>query len=527
MDFSKISDEELDRFLQQAQPQPQAAPQPPLDFGQMSDADLDAFLQRSAPKPQAQPEGAVPAQPIQGPPNPADQPWYAKLGGAADDMARIIANGATLGLADRFAGMASGSGYDAERAATEAARQRAGTAAIAGDVIGMAGPATVAQNLGARAVGAIAPNVAANAGLGMRTAGQAAVGAGLGGTEAAVKGEDIGRGALIGAGAGMLGNLVGEGVSAGVAKAAGLASTKPAIPSADQLTAAKGAAYDAAEKAGVVYTPDAMRALGTRLQRDFAEYGFDPALQPRAAAALNRVMQDAESNVTLKGLDTVRKVASGAYEPGNKTSNALAKKVIDGIDDLIANPQPGQVLMGDAAAGGAAIKQARDLASRLAKSDQLDYAVKKADLRAASTGSGGNADNAIRQNVRGLLEKSRGLTPDEKSAMETVVRGTPSQNALRLAGKLSPAGNGLMAALGIGATAVNPMMAIPAGVGMGAKVLADRATGKNVEKLAELIRAGGSRSAIEAPKNAVQRLTETERQTLINALMSAGISAAP
>lgn len=521
MDLSNVPLDELMRLREAARaqggPPPDQPPAPAFNLSEMPLEQLMALREQVASQ-----QG-----PVQGPPMPPEQPWYSKLGAAADDMARIVANGATLGLADRFAGWAGGKGYDAERAATEAARQRAGTAAIAGDVIGMAGPAGVASNLGARAVGAVAPNMVANAGLGMRTVGQAAVGSGLAGTEAAVKGEDIGRAMGIGALSGAVGNVVGEGLSAGLSKAAGLANPKPVIPSAEQLTAAKSAAYDAAEKAGVVYTPDAMRALGNRLQKDFAEFGFDPALQPRAAAALNRVMQEAENNVTLKGLDTVRKVASGAYEPGNKANNALVQKVIQGIDDLIANPQQGQVLMGDAAAGGAAIKQARDLASRLAKSEALDRAVQKADLRAASTGSGGNVDNAIRQNVRGLLEKQRGLTPDEMAAMETVVRGTPAQNALRLAGKLSPSGNGLMAALGVGATAVNPMMAIPAGLGLGAKTLADKTTGSNVQKLAELIRAGGSRSAVEAPKNAVQRLTEAERQTLIRALMNTGIAVAP
>jgi hypothetical protein len=48
MDFSKLSDEELDKFI--AQSKPNTAPQAPLNFEQMSDADLDAFLQKNAPQ---------------------------------------------------------------------------------------------------------------------------------------------------------------------------------------------------------------------------------------------------------------------------------------------------------------------------------------------------------------------------------------------------------------------------------------------------------------------------------------------
>ena len=34
----------------------------------------------------------------------AEQPWYGKLGQAADDIARIAANGLTFGYADKIAG---------------------------------------------------------------------------------------------------------------------------------------------------------------------------------------------------------------------------------------------------------------------------------------------------------------------------------------------------------------------------------------------------------------------------------------
>lgn len=124
----------------------------------------------------------------------------------------------------------------------------------------------------------------------------------------------------------------------------------------------------------------------------------------------------------------------------------------------------------------------------------LDTAIEKAERRAASTGSGGNLDNAIRQNVRGILDnprKSRGLTDAERQAAERVVRGGPVQNTLRLAGKLSPQGNGLMAALGIGGTMVNPAIGGLALGGMAAKSTADRMTRKNVERLSQVIRAGG------------------------------------
>ncbi|MNE17816.1 hypothetical protein D3C80_1108110 [compost metagenome] len=87
------------------------------------------------------------------------------------------------------------------------------------------------------------------------------------------------------------------------------------------------------------------------------------------------------------------------------------------------------------------------------------------------------------------------MTKAEKAAAERVVRGTKGQNALRLAGKLSPQGNGLMAALGVGGAMTNPLLGIPSLVGVGAKSIADRATVKNADKLSEIIRSGGFTAA--------------------------------
>jgi hypothetical protein len=71
------------------------------------------------------------------------------------------------------------------------------------------------------------------------------------------------------------------------------------------------------------------------------------------------------------------------------------------------------------------------------------------------------------------------------------VRGGAGQNTLRLIGKLSPQGNGLMAALGLGATVANPVMAAAPAAGLMAKSIADRITPANVARLSGVVRSGG------------------------------------
>lgn len=203
--------------------------------------------------------------------------------------------------------------------------------------------------------------------------------------------------------------------------------------------------------------------------------------------------------ITLTQLDQKRQMVArdvaSSQVPGEKF---FGKQIIKNIDDFIANSGPEQMAAGTGPEAAAAIQNARDLNTRFAKNQALEKAVESANLRASSTGSGGNIDNATRQNLRRLLEKGN-WTPDEKAILATAVRGGSMQNLLRGVGKLSPKGSGLMAAIELAATAAAgvagglPAMAIPAGIaaaGMAAKAGAERITSTNVKKLAQTILAG-------------------------------------
>jgi hypothetical protein len=463
------------------------------------------------------------AQPAQAQPQPAaDQPWYSKLGQAADDIVRIGANAATFGMADRLAGFMEGTGKEAERAKTQAARDRAGSAGLAAEIGGTLAPAGIL----AKGVGAITPAM----GLAGRTASNVAQGAALGAADAAGNDRDIAKGAAFGAAAGGLGGLAGEAISAGVGKVAGAFNKAPKVASNTELRAAADAAYKAADDAGLIFTPQGMSRAQAGIQEDLSKLAFLPANQPKVAAVLAQFDEAVANNNTLTGLDQLRQMASNAFDPQNPASNKMLGRIIGRIDDLVTNPATGEVIAKDAAAGASAIKEARDFWSRLKKSETLDRAVLKAERRAASTGSGGNSDNAIRQNVRAILDapsKTRGWSADELAAAETLVRGTKSQNLARALGKLSPQGNGLALLLhGTGGVMSGGATLPLAAVGAGAKVVADRATPKNVEQLSRVLRAGGDASATRAAPNAVQRLAESKRDALVRLLMAGGLTAA-
>lgn len=452
-----------------------------------------------------------------------EQPWYSKLGQAADDVLRIGSNAVTFGLRDKLAPYATGRTVDEERAMTQGARDRAGTAGFATELLAGAAVPMGAAKAGFTAMNAVPAGLSGAKGLAARTGAMAADGSLYGAATAFGNDQDILGGMGLGAAAGGAGNIAGEALSAGIGKVAGAFNKKPAIPGADDIDAMKRAAYKAADDAGVIFTPNAVKRVRDRVNQNLANFGYDPKLQPGVAVVIDRLKRLQGQNVTLGGLDTIRKVASNGYIPGNKSNNKAIADVIDAIDEVIGKPTPGDILMGDSARGIPALKMARQLAARAAKLEKVTDAVQRADLRAASTGSGGNADNATRQNLRRILEKPRGFTADEKAALESAIRGTPGQNALRLAGKLSPSGNGLMAALGVGGAMVNPMIGALSLGGMGAKAAADSMTNKNVQELVKIISAGGSRAATQPTQNAVQALAQSKRDAIARALMSIGV----
>lgn len=152
----------------------------------------------------------------------------------------------------------------------------------------------------------------------------------------------------------------------------------------------------------------------------------------------------------------------------------------------------------DPAAAAVALRRARDLNTRVAKIESIQGARDRAVSRAARTGSGGNVDNALRQEVAKVRDRGRGWTPAERSALDSVETGSKVQNALRTFGKMSPSGNGLMQALNLGAAGKTLGASIPVSMAAyAAKAVADGMTKAKVERVIQLVAAGGKAEAVE------------------------------
>jgi hypothetical protein len=273
-----------------------------------------------------------------------------------------------------------------------------------------------------------------------------------------------------------------------------------------QLEAARNAAYQAVDNVGLQFKPEAYDDLVGGIADEMAAARLNPMRHPKAASMLDDIRSLRGKPTTLTELDQLRQVIRrDVASSSDEAERFFGQKMIRNIDEFIQAAGPDQVISGDPAQAATAIRTARDLHTRLKKLDTFEEALGKADLRAASTGSGGNVDNATRQNVRRVIETTRNLTPAERKAAERVVRGGPVQNTLRTIGKLSPQGNGLMTALGIGGAMTNPVLGIPSLVGVGAKAVADAMTRGNTDDLLRLIINGGRPAARVAPSAVVRR----------------------
>lgn len=295
----------------------------------------------------------------------------------------------------------------------------------------------------------------------------------------------------------LLGGIGSGGTIAGIANRSARKAAERSIPSIEQLKQGAKDAYEAADNAGVVYSPNAIEKLKSTIVPELADFGYRPDLHSGVKNALDVIGELSGKNITLKGLEQARKAMGAGYKGPlsdfRKENNAALKKVIDSFDNMVTKPGRGDILMGNQQEGIRALQQARNLWQRSAKAEQIEYAFNKAKDRAGKAGTGGNIDNTIRQEIDKVRQKGKGFTVGEQRAMAEIANGTAVRNLLRLGGGLSPTRGGLPLLLNAGAALGTGGLSLAAsGGGLAAKMAADHSTKSAVDRLSALIRSGGN-----------------------------------
>lgn len=222
-------------------------------------------------------------------------------------------------------------------------------------------------------------------------------------------------------------------------------------PSTEQLRAMGRQAYDAIDNAGVQISPDAVRGLGDDLVAGMKGAGLDTgnmSLTPqsaRLADVIKEAVPEGSTGVPFRELEMIRRKAGiPASNIGNKVEGALGSQVIGGLDDFVNNIQPSQVVAGNADDLGANITKARDIWSRMSRSQMIEDAIDASENYLSGQSSG------IRNQFSRILKNpklSRGFSDVEKKAMRKVVNGSIPEQLLNLAG----GGIGQIATIGGGA----------------------------------------------------------------------------
>lgn len=291
------------------------------------------------------------------------------------------------------------------------------------------------------------------------------------------------------------------------------AKAKASVPSLGELDAQKNAAYDKVRASGESYSPDAFKGLTEDMASAVDAEGFNAGLHPKTAAFLERLGQSNR--------------AVGGYAPTLDKLDQLRQQV---GRDVASSPDAGERRMGsimrdqidrfiEAQGGSPDLLRARDLNTRVAKLRSLDQLDEAAADRAAASGSGGNVNNASRQNVIRFQKATGNLTPDEAAATRHAIRGSVGGNALRQVGKLSPEGNGLGMTVHLVGAAASHGTSLPIAVGgFVAKRAADLIQRNNVQALRDLIASGGEAASEVARQLAADPQAGELRRQLANDL---------
>lgn len=416
--------------------------------------------------------------------------------GAGDAFASGAAHGVTLGFSDEIGDKVLGIPAELSRAYAEYDREANPAASWAGEI---GGAVSVPMSMGAKAATRGGRIIG-----GARQAGRAGAVYGMGVGEGDFKDRipSMAEGAMFGAATG--GALAGGGealrglLGKNMQNAAIRSAAKDA-PTSDQLRAEGARLYDEIDNAGVQIkaqsVEDARQKIVDALKSGTA-YSTRPGgktITPNTAAVMDdfgdmtsEMLASGNANPALpfRELDHLRRQAGAAAgNVTNKSDQRAGMTVIEGLDDLVKGLGQNDVAAGDIQALQSALPKARDVWSRMSKSQMIDDAM-------SSEGNylSGNA-SAIRNQFARILRSpklSRGFNEAERAAMKRVVHGNIGQQLINYAGS----GLGMMGQVGLG-MAAGPVGTVAGLAGAAAsRKMSEAMTAKNAEIARALVANG-------------------------------------
>ncbi|HMG51410.1 MAG TPA: hypothetical protein VK597_12465 [Inquilinus sp.] len=316
--------------------------------------------------------------------------------------------------------------------------------------------------------------------------------------------------------------------------------------------------FDQLDRAGVTYDSDQWNMMMRAAQDSRGMAGFHPTQHPGTAAALQDMERagrgvfdrSAPPELTLRRLQSTRTLLTDVVRDGTAGDAQKASSLLDYLDNFVDTVTPTRGNLGTPEIADT-YARARDLWRRGAKTSEAEGAVDIGELNASTANSGGNAENAVRQQVKGLVRRdikndgTSRFNPAETANMRAVTDGTDLQNRLRGFGN-AYGGSGMLRAgqsafsgsLG-GASAIaaatgNPMTAagLAAGAGLshlgrkageGARAMSTRMGENQVDEWLRGVSTGNARPPITQTQQMMDILNGPPTRDKLAMLQQLGI----
>lgn len=274
-------------------------------------------------------------------------------------------------------------------------------------------------------------------------------------------------------------------------------STKIAnvAPTIEQLKDSARVIYNEIDNLGVSLKPESFQRFADDINTAMTKEGFTPRGFPKVAGALEEISGRLGNIQNTTDLTSLRRIAQEAAKSIDKSEARLGRIMVDRFDNFLEKLGKADTIGATDKNIGKLFKDAGELWRRASKGDMVEKAIEDAALNKTGVQPGLKSQFA---SILKSPKKSKAFTPDEKKAMERVVKGGRRENVLNFIGKAGLSENQrvvMLTALGAsgfalgGGAGAGGLIAIPL-LGNFSKFIAEKITTRGANFVSDLVRSG-------------------------------------
>lgn len=295
--------------------------------------------------------------------------------------------------------------------------------------------------------------------------------------------------------------------------------------SVDELRSAANALYEEARASGATISKEAFDDFVSQTIRKVSggvDEDIAARLTPSSAAVMDAMKRKMGQSVGIDDLDAFRKLAqTPAGKVTDKAEQRAAAMIIEGIDDFIDNINPDQLTSGTIEGVSETFKSARDMWSRMRRTEKLQNVIETAK----EGGYAGGFESGLKTQIGTILrnpKQRRGFSEDELRLLSEIQTGTPLGRALAgisylgfspSGGRTAPQAGGLVTGGIVGGFAGGPVGAlvgagVEAAATTGLRAVREMSLEKRARLLQEIISTGMADQVAQKAPEAFKLLQE-------------------